>query len=315
MVEYIENTVMVEDKYKKIRGDCKLRNTNCIFWATTGHCESTRDYMVTQCAPACQTCELLDFEQRCPYDPDEESALKAGDLNKLFEKLITLEQYAPNILSMPNSTSPDIFDGPWVVTLDEFLTEEECDRLIELGGTTGEGYLESADVGEKKWDGSYKRKVNTGRTSTNAWCQDECMTDPVTQAVTERMEFITNIPSPNFEFLQLLQYEIGQFYQQHHDFIAYHLLRKQGVRTLTIFLYLNDVELGGGTNFPLLNNMTVMPKKGKALIWPSVKNEDPHAKDPRTDHQALPVEKGVKYGANAWVHQRDFKEPFARACI
>jgi hypothetical protein len=30
-------------------------------------------------------------------------------------------------------------------------------------------------------------------------------------------------------------------------------------------------------------------------------------KDPRTDHQALPVTNGVKYGANAWVHQRDFK--------
>jgi prolyl 4-hydroxylase len=106
-----------------------------------------------------------------------------------------------------------------------------------------------------------------------------------------------------------------KFYQQHHDYIIFHQQRKQGVRTLTIFLYLNDVELGGGTNFPLLNNLTVLPKKGKALVWPSVLDEDPNAKDHRTDHQALPVEKGKKYGANAWIHQRDFKEPFARACI
>jgi hypothetical protein len=46
---------------------------------------------------------------------------------------------------------------------------------------------------------------------------------------------------------------------------------------------------GGGTNFPLLGNLTVMPKKGRALIWPSVLDEDPNAKDARTDHQALPV--------------------------
>jgi prolyl 4-hydroxylase len=153
MIDYIENVVMVEEKYKNIREDCKLRSENCAFWAATGQCEETRDYMITQCAPVCKTCELLDFEMRCPYDPDEETALKPGDLNKLFEKLITLKEYAPNILSMPNSTSPDVFDGPWVVTLDNFLTEEECDRLIQLGN--GEGYLESADVGNKKWDGKY----------------------------------------------------------------------------------------------------------------------------------------------------------------
>ena len=102
-----------------------------------------------------------------------------------------------------------------------------------------------------------------------------------------------------------------------------------GVRTLTVFLYLNDVEEGGGTGmlslllfntlcfddseflintclaleFPNLN-LVVQPKKGSALIWPSVLNEDPNKKDERTEHGALPVKKGVKYGANAWIHQR-----------
>ena len=137
----------------------------------------------------------------------------------------------------------------------------------------------------------------------------------ITQAVVQRMEQITGIPAPNFEFLQLLRYEVGQFYKQHHDFIEYHLERKQGARTLTVFLYLNTVEQGGGTNFPKLGNMTVLPKRGRALIWPSVLDQDPNRKDPRTDHQALPVEKGIKFGANAWIHQRDFKEPYSRACI
>ena len=55
-----------------------------------------------------------------------------------------------------------------------------------------------------------------------------------------------------------------------------------------------------------------MPKRGRALIWPSVLNENPHQKDPRTDHEAMPVIKGEKYGANAWQHIRDFKEPFRK---
>lgn len=68
---------------------------------------------------------------------------------------------------------------------------------------------------------------------------------------------------------------------------------------MTVFLYLNDVEEGGGTHFDRLN-ITVTPKKGRALIWPSVLNRDPNVADWRTQHQALPVKAGVKYGANAW---------------
>jgi prolyl 4-hydroxylase len=80
-----------------------------------------------------------------------------------------------------------------------------------------------------------------------------------------------------------------------------------------MYLYLNDVEEGGGTNFDKLN-ITVMPKRGRALLWPSVLNEKPNMKDDRTTHQALPVEKGIKFGANAWFHMRDFKAPHAALC-
>jgi len=42
-----------------------------------------------------------------------------------------------------------------------------------------------------------------------------------------------------------------------------------------------------------------MPKQGRALLWPSVLNSDPHEVDPRTTHQALPVGKdSLKFGAN-----------------
>ncbi len=89
--------------------------------------------------------------------------------------------------------------------------------------------------------------------------------------------------------------------------------RQQGVRILTLYLYLNDVEAGGGTNFDKLG-ITVMPKRGRALLWPSVLDANPDNKDGRTTHQALSVEKGIKYGANAWFHQRDFKTPNLQGC-
>jgi len=315
MVEYMEERVMVEAQFKEVRTECRNRSPNCVFWAGIGECTKTRDYMVVQCAPACQSCEMLLFENRCPYDKDAPTAFQQpGDLDSMFEKLLTFQEYTPVVLSRPNATADSgVYDGPWVVEMNTFLTEEESNALVQLGA--GEGYVQSADVGKKKFDGTFDKKVNTGRTSTNAWCQNECESNPVSQAVTKRMMTVTGIPHANFEFMQMLRYEVGQFYQQHHDYIAFHKERAQGVRILTIYLYLNEPDAGGGTNFPKLNNMTVMPKVGKALIWPSVLDGSPNKKDPRTDHQALSVEKGVKFGANAWIHQRDFKEPFSRSCI
>jgi len=74
--------------------------------------------------------------------------------------------------------------------------------------------------------------------------------------------------------------------------------RQPGVRMLTLYLYLNDVENGGGTNFDQLD-VTVMPKRGRALLWPSVLDSNPDVKDGRTTHQALPVGKdSLKFGAN-----------------
>ena len=147
----------------------------------------------------------------------------------------------------------------------------------------------------------------------SAWCLGKCYEDSHAQSVINKLSDLTGIDEKNSEYLQLLRYEPGQFYQSHHDYITYHLKRQIGVRILTMYLYLNDVEAGGGTNFNKLG-ITVMPKRGRALLWPSVLNNDPNKKDWRTTHQALPVEKGIKYGANAWFHMNDFKTPHSKSC-
>lgn len=167
-----------------------------------------------------------------------------------------------------------------------------------------------------------------GNTETNnsfllQWCTGDCYTDPVAQRLMERVENITGIPEVNSENFQLLQYLDGdpddpsvpkhQHYNVHNDYIPYQLERPSGVRILTFYFYLNDVEEGGGTRFPHLN-MTVTPKRGRAALWPSVLDEHPNEKDGRSDHEALPVLKGEKYGCNAWIHQRDFKTPNNRGC-
>merc|ERR1711966_140892 len=107
------------------------------------------------------------------------------------------------------------------------------------------------------------------------------------------------------EDLQMLKYEPGQFYRQHHDYIGHQRDRRSGPRVLTFFLYLSDVEEGGATNFP---------KLGRALLWPSVLDSNPKDKEPRTDHEAQSVITGTKFAVNAWLHLHDYMAATEMAC-
>ena len=68
-------------------------------------------------------------------------------------------------------------------------------------------------------------------------------------------------------------------------------------------------SLTGETAFPSVpspdgqGHLIVKPKLGSAILWPSVHHERPMEADQRTDHEAMPVHKGIKYGANMWIHQ------------
>ncbi len=88
--------------------------------------------MKKDCAPACLSCDFLVFEARCPMDVAKlDDVWKPGDLNTMFEKLTRepyLSQYSVQTLSSP------AHGGPWVVQLDNVLTKEEADQLIDLGG-------------------------------------------------------------------------------------------------------------------------------------------------------------------------------------
>mmetsp|Transcript_11604 Transcript_11604/g.16417 ORF Transcript_11604/g.16417 Transcript_11604/m.16417 type:complete len:314 (+) Transcript_11604:325-1266(+) len=306
MEKYMRDEVSLP-KYDTVRDKCVNRNELCCFWAAVGECENNPGFMKLSCAPACKTCNLIDFETRCPRDPNAKDIFGPGDLNKMFNSILENYEGATD-LSRPqiaNDEGSKDADGPWIVTIEDFLSESECERLIELGAQ--KGYKRSEDVGEENFDGSFGSTQSSSRTSWNAWCEKECLEDPTTINVSEKIVNLTGIPDENSEHLQLLRYYEGQFYRTHHDFIDHQIHRPTGPRILTIYLYLNDVEEGGGTRFPRLD-LTVMPKRGMALIWPSVYDSDLIKLDPRTHHEALPVGKGIKYGANGWIHLREFKK-------
>jgi len=328
MIDYMETSDDFLALPSRVQDNCRNKNELCSFWAAIEECEANVAFMKIECAPACKTCHLIDKANRCPELPDAIPALGPGDLNKLFERIIEtapgnrtlsdeerqqlenseMTEYSVQVHSRPIdepvtevSIQSDKKTPPWVITFENFLTEEEADSLVQVG--YDEGYKRSMDVGSEKFDGTHTSKQSTGRTSENAWCSTRsgCREKIVPKRILNRMSTVMGIPPENNEDFQILKYELGQFYNTHHDYIPHQKSNQCGPRIFTFYLYLSDVESGGGTNFPDLG-ITVEPKKGRALLWPSIMNAEPMIQDGRTRHQALPVEKGLKFGANAWVH-------------
>ena len=315
---YKKRTVLQEARYESVRQSCQNYQAECTYWALIGECDKNPEYMrEIECPLACFSCEELDERARCPIDRNAKNAWYPGDLNAMFERIVSepyfVEEYGVTVLSRPsmerdatdsenNDEDEEVEGTPWILQLDTFFTPAEAQHLIDLGNAIG--FERSTEVNRRRGD-----FVSDRRTSETAWCDtDECDEDEVVSAIFLRMQNLTSIPMDNSESLQFLHYEVGGYYKTHHDYIPDEIDKRHGPRILTVFLYLNDGGdpplQGGGTNFDKLG-ITVEPKVGRAVVWPSVLNDDPFEKDTRTTHQALEVTQGVKYGANAWLHQRE----------
>jgi prolyl 4-hydroxylase len=237
-IAYMESDSVLELD-ESLRTKCQNRNELCAFWAVIGECEKNAAYMKTNCAPSCMTCHLIDMSLRCPkLGDDVEAALYPGDLNKMFDRIIrrapgnrsdlTEEEqaalrtsdtpiYTVHVHSQPEldvtqvSAALDKSTPPWVVTLDNFLTAEECETMIQLGYKYE--YKVSMDVGGQKFDGSHEGVLSERRTSENAWCSrfGGCRNETIPTRIHQRMADVLGVPPENSEDMQVLKYEVGQF--------------------------------------------------------------------------------------------------------
>ena len=63
--------------------------------------------------------------------------------------------------------------------------------------------------------------------------------------IVERVALVVGIPVFQGERVQLLHYEVGQYYKPHTDYFV-----QENDRAATVLMYLSDVKEGGDTNFP-----------------------------------------------------------------
>eukprot|EP00047_Mylnosiga_fluctuans_P003495 m.229416 g.229416 ORF g.229416 m.229416 type:complete len:265 (+) comp11903_c0_seq1:28-822(+) len=189
-------------------------------------------------------------------------------------------------------------DDPLLYIIDDFLTERECNAIMESTG------------GLERSTGGLERSITSYRTSSTAWINTEAITNATSRSiltgVEERIAELTALPVENQEHFQVLNYQVGQYYKLHNDYIPQHRYMPCGVRIATFFLYLSEVPEGGGTSFPAIN-IVVQPRRGRAAVWYSALPGSLDI-DTRVDHEAMPVLQGEKWAANKWIHAGNFAD-------
>ncbi|MGM0887303.1 MAG: 2OG-Fe(II) oxygenase [Bacillota bacterium] len=180
-------------------------------------------------------------------------------------------------------------EEPLIVVLENVLSDEECDGLIELS----KDKMNRSKIG-------VTHEVNEIRTSSSMFFQENEY-DIITK-IEKRISTIMNIPVEHGEGIQILKYTPGQEYKPHFDFFTSSSIAAKNNRISTIILYLNDVEHGGETFFPKLN-FSVFPRKGMAVYFEYFYNDK--NLNELTLHGGAPVINGEKWVATQWMRRQN----------
>ncbi len=182
---------------------------------------------------------------------------------------------------------------------EDFLTKEECNIIIELARPL----LQRSGVVQES-------SISDDRTSTGVFLETNM--HPVLEKISKKVSEITNIPTENQEDIQVVNYQKGQYYNEHYDECFEDTKEckessKSGRRKNTFFIYLNNVEEGGFTGFPNISKK-VIPKLGRAVSWNNILESDGNIiNDPCSLHIGIKPDKGEKWALTVWSRDRKYQ--------
>jgi prolyl 4-hydroxylase len=176
---------------------------------------------------------------------------------------------------------------PLVMRFERLLTDDECRQLIE------------AAAPRLRQSRLVNKVVSEIRTSRGMFFEEQ--ENPLICRVERRISELMHVPIEHAEGLQVLHYGPGQEYKAHYDFFGKNTPSARNNRISTLIIYLNDVEQGGETVFPLLQ-LAVKPKRGSALYFEYFYRQQ--ALNELTLHSSAPVVRGEKWVATQWMRRQ-----------
>lgn len=189
---------------------------------------------------------------------------------------------------------------PVVALMDNLLTAQECDALVELARVK----LKRSTIIDPA---TGREAVIQDRSSSGTFFNINETAFIAT--LDRRIAEVMHCPVENGEGIQILHYTLGGEYKPHFDYFppadpgSQVHLTKGGQRVSTLVMYLNDVAAGGETVFPNLH-LSVVPQKGSAVYFEYCNSLG--QVDPQTLHGGLPVTAGEKWIATKWMRQRQY---------
>jgi prolyl 4-hydroxylase len=191
--------------------------------------------------------------------------------------------------------------SPEVALLENVLSDEECDLLIELA--LNKGLSRSLVLGNL--DGTSIE--HDGRTSTSIFFQRS--ENPFVCSIERRLSYLTNWPISKGEGLQVVCYAEGQQYAPHFDWFSpdapsvKKILARGGQRLSTTVIYLKCPNLGGSTAFSA-KGVELTPAKGGAIFFKNITRIG--TLDQESRHSGDPVREGLKIVATYWQRESEF---------
>lgn len=179
-----------------------------------------------------------------------------------------------------------------IYVLERFLWPEECEAIVAIMRE----HLRPSTI-------TFGNPDN--RTSTT--CDLSLLNNPVIAALDLKIAAALGLQLACGEGIQGQHYELGQEFKPHTDYFEpgteeyREHCSAQGQRTWTFMVYLNTVEEGGETEFPLLD-LKITPASGKAVYWSSLAADG--AVNYKTLHAGLPVKKGHKDIVTKWFREK-----------
>ena len=196
-----------------------------------------------------------------------------------------------------------VLSNPNVAIVDELLSEQECDKLIQLArGKLRRSEIVDPSTGRLEISGVRRSEGTHFGYGENA----------IVARLEARVAALTGLPVAHGEPLQLLHYPAGGEYLAHHDFFDPSFdgsavqLAHGGQRVATVVMYLHEPDEGGDTWFPELE-LSVRPRRGSAVYFEycNVRGE----LDARCLHAGMPVLRGHKWIATKWLRQGPYTAP------
>jgi prolyl 4-hydroxylase len=192
-------------------------------------------------------------------------------------------------------------NAPSIVVEDDVLSPALCDRIISLAENKG--------LGDNLINRDGKYIQDEERTSKGTFFNYG--DNDVLDSVIEALSGMCGLPPTRLEPVSIQRYQPGQEYKPHYDaFLPDEMeempksakVKEGGNRCVTMITYLNSVQDGGGTVFPVLG-FAIQAVQGRVIMFGNLgEHKIPH---PSSLHMGLPPENGDKWILTFWFREKD----------